>query len=142
MWDKFERVKNYGSVTSANRLKDAHKNIILCLEEIMLSCLFKIHKHFSFIFVTFCAFQALFVSMLGPFYTKSCDLDYGFSFHKLFMILTFWGIKKLPFCLKFLKFFHWIFSFFCTAKTWMALVLRVNHRVLARSNKSSINFWK
>ena len=37
----------------------------------MLSCLFKIHKHFSFfIFVTFCAFQAVFASMLWTFLYK------------------------------------------------------------------------
>ena len=37
----------------------------------MLSCLFKIHKHFSFfIFVTFCAFQAVFASVYRSFLYK------------------------------------------------------------------------
>ena len=47
----------------------------------MLSCLFKIHKHFSFLFLSlFVLFKQFLRPCFGPFYTKSRDLNCGLSF--------------------------------------------------------------
>ena len=50
-----------------------------------------------FIFVTFCAFQAVFASMLGPFYTKSRDLNCGLSFpsNSWYWHVGFWKVAIL-----------------------------------------------
>lgn len=94
-----------------------------------------------FIFVTFCAFQAVFTSMLGPFYTKSRDLNCGLSFPSN---SWYWhvGLWKVAIIINW-EFFHWLlFSVLLSPEKSLMAQAQTDHRVLARSNKSSMNFWK
>ena len=77
--------------------------------------------------------------MLGPFYTKSRDLNCGLSFPSN---SWYWhvGLWKVAIIINW-EFFHWLlFSVLLSPEK--SLMARTDHRVLARSNKSSMNFWK
>ena len=99
---------------------------------------------FFFIFVTFCAFQAVFASMYRSFlykiaWPKWWQLElYSWYWHVV--VFGLWKVAILTVENSSIDCYSRLSSF-SGQKSLMAQA-RVDHRVLARSNKSSMNFWK